>query len=277
MTELPPVSPPFIWYAHAESKEFPLVGSGGQIAMPGPVFYSEDFKHVKRPFPDYYNGKLLIYDGIRGWIMAVSIDKDGNYAGMEPFMGGHKFSMPMDMVFGTEGDLYLLEYGFGSPGGSLARIEYTAGNRKPEARIAARKTQGAVPFTTHFDSNETADADGDDLKFSWKGHSPEGQLLQTTTLPYLDVTFEKPGVYQVELTVQDGKGGESVTTTRVQAGNEPPIVELAITRGNTSLFFPGQSLNYQVNVKDKEDGSSDSRSFPPDAVRVTIEYLAGGD
>ena len=29
---------------YAESKEFPLVGSGGRNAMAGLVFYSEDFK-----------------------------------------------------------------------------------------------------------------------------------------------------------------------------------------------------------------------------------------
>ncbi len=276
LTELPALAPPFIWYPHGESKEFPLLGSGGQIAMPGPVFYKEDFKNAKRAFPDFYDGKLFFFDYVRGWIMAVTIDENGDYASMEPFMGSHKFHNPIDMAFGKEGDLYLLQYGRGEPEASLLRIEYNAGNRKPKAKIAAEKTQGAVPFVARFSAKGTVDYDNDKLQYQWEVLSPEGKSLLTSIATDLDFSFEKPGIYQVELTVKDGNGGESVTTTEVQAGNEPPVVEFVITRGNTSLFFPGQPFDYQVNVSDKEDGSTESGGIPPDAVRVTVEYLPGG-
>ncbi|MCU0381596.1 MAG: PQQ-dependent sugar dehydrogenase, partial [Chitinophagaceae bacterium] len=276
LTALPPASPAFIWYAHAESKEFPLLGSGGQIAMPGPVFYSEDFKTAKRSFPAYYNGKLLIYDGIRGWIMAVTMDRDGNYAGMEPFMGSHKFNMPMDMAFGKDGDLYLLQYGRGEPEASLLRIEYTAGNRKPVPHIAAEKTQGAVPFTTRFSAKGTVDDDRDALTYQWNVKSPQGKSLKTFSTTDIDFTFDQPGEYQVELMVNDGHGGTSTTRTKVQAGNEPPQLSLAITRGNTSLFTPGKDFAYAVTVSDHEDGSTESGAVTPNAVRVTMEYLPGG-
>lgn len=276
LTELPPLAPPFIWYAHAESKEFPLLGSGGQNAISGPVFYKEDFKNALRAFPDYYNGKLLFSDYIRGWIMAVTMDEKGDYASMEPFLGSHKFHNPIDMAFGKEGDLYLLQYGRGGPEASLVRIEYTAGNRKPLAKISAEKTQGAVPFVARFSTKGTVDYDNDKLKYRWKVLSPEGQSLHAPTKADMDFSFEKPGIYQVELTVTDGNGGETVTTTEVQAGNEPPVVEFAITYGNTSLFSAGKPFDYQVKVSDKEDGSTESGGIPPGDVHVTMEYLPGG-
>jgi cytochrome c len=280
LTELPPVSDPFIWYPYADSEEFPLVGSGGRNAMAGPVFYTEDFKNAKRPFPDYYNGKLLIYEWMRGWIMAVTLDKDGNYESMEPFMGSHKFSNPVDMEFSKDGDLYVLEYGTawftGNPDARLVRIEYTAGNRNPQVKVATDKPQGGIPLAAHFTSKGTIDYDKDELKYKWNVLSPEGKSIGTFNTPEMDFTFEKPGIYKVELTVSDGKGGESVSTTEVQAGNEVPVVEFAITRGNAGFFFPGQSFEYEVKVNDKEDGSTESGGISPEAVSVTIDYLPEG-
>jgi cytochrome c len=279
LAELPPVSPPFIWYPYAESEEFPLVGSGGRNAMAGPVFYSEDFKNAKRPFPDYYNNKLLIYEWMRGWIMAVTLDKDGNYESMEPFMGSHKFSNPIDMEFSKDGDLYVLEYGTawftGNPDARLVRVEYTAGNRNPQVKVTAEKTQGAVPFAAKFTSKGTTDWDKDEVSYKWNILAPDGKSLKTFNTPDMDFTFDKPGTYKVELTVSDGKGGESVSTTEVQAGNEPPVVELKIVNGNSGFFFPGQSFDYEVVVNDKEDGTNSS-GIAPEAVSVTVDYLPEG-
>ncbi len=280
LTELPPANPAFIWYPYAESEDFPLVGSGSRNAMAGPVFYSEDFKNAERPFPNYYNGKLFIYDWMRGWIMAVTMDKEGHYESMEPFMGSYKFSNPIDMEFSKNGDLYMLEYGTawftGNPDARLVRIEYTAGNRKPAVRMAADKAQGAAPLTTHFSSAGTIDYDKDELSYKWNILSPQGISLATSTSPDMDFTFETPGVYKVELTVSDGKGGETVSSTEVQVGNEPPVVELKITRGNSGFFFPGQTFEYEVLVTDKEDGSTVTGLIPADGVSVTVDYLPEG-
>ena len=77
---------------------------------------------------------------MRGWIMSVTLDKDGNYVSMERFMPSYKFSNPMDMEFAENGDLYMLEYGSGWFTGNddarLIRIEFNAGNRKPSIELA---------------------------------------------------------------------------------------------------------------------------------------------
>jgi cytochrome c len=278
--ELPPAQEAFIWYPYDKSPDFPLVGSGGRNAMAGPVFYSDDFKDAKRPFPDYFDGKLFIYEWMRGWIMAVTMDEAGNYVSMEPFMGSHKFSNPMDMAFSKDGDLYLLEYGTGwfqgNPDARLVRIEYTAGNRKPQVEIEADRLKGGLPFAVHLSSKGTFDYDNDELRYRWEIFSPEGDLLKTFDTAEADMSFDKPGVYKAMLTVSDGQGGETVASLELQAGNEPPVLEFVITGGNSSFFLPGRAFDYQVKVTDREDGSTESGGIDAEAVSVTIDYLAEG-
>jgi len=74
--ELPPVSPSFIYYPYAASPDFPLMKTGGRNAMAGPVYYSEDFDGVENAFPDYFDGKVIIYDWVRNWIRLLTLDKE---------------------------------------------------------------------------------------------------------------------------------------------------------------------------------------------------------
>lgn len=281
LNELPPAQKAFIWYGYGESQEFPLLGSGGRTAMAGEVFYSEDFKGATRAFPDYYNGKLFIYEWMRGWVMAVTMDKEGNYVSMERFMPSHKFSSPMDMEFSTKtGDLYILEYGTtwfeGNDDARLVRIEYNGGNRKPAVRIAADKPKGALPLTVNFSSNGTKDFDRDELTYEWKISGPNGKEISTLKEANPSFTFDNAGIYKAVLTVNDGKGEIATGELEIQAGNEPPQLAFNITSGNSSFFFPNQSFGYEVTVEDKEDGSLSNGSIPSDQVSVNIDYLKEG-
>src|SRR5690606_12657807 len=209
--ELPPAQSAFIWYPYDRSDDFPLMGSGGRTAMAGPVFYSEDFKGASRAFPDYYDGKLLIYEWMRGWIMAVTMDAVRHYVEMEQFMPSHKFSNPMDVAFGPDGDLYMLEYGTGwfhqNPNARLVRIEYNGGNRKPVVQMAASKPKGATPLAVDFSSAGTKDYDRDELTFSWDITATGGKTLDRLEGPNPSFVFENPGIYSVMLTVKDAQGG----------------------------------------------------------------------
>lgn len=279
LKELPPAQKAFIWYPYGESKEFPLVGTGGRTAMAGPVFHSDEFSNAARPFPKYYDGKLLIYEWMRGWIMAVTMDKDGNYVSMERFMPGYKFSNPMDMAFADNGDLYMLEYGSGwftaNDDARLIRIEYNAGNRKPQVAINADNLGGSLPFTAHLTSTGTKDADGDTLKYSWKITSKNG-YTKTISEPDAKLTLTKAGVYKATLTVSDGKGGTSTQSMELTAGNEPPVVTFDIGKNNKTFYVPNKTYNYKVDVKDKEDGSLVNGKIKPSEVVVNIDYLAEG-
>ena len=83
--ELPPPQPAFIWYPYTVSKDFPEMGTGGRTAMAGPVFYSDLYPAETR-LPDYYNGKLFIYEWMRNFIRAVTLQPNGDFYKMEPFM-----------------------------------------------------------------------------------------------------------------------------------------------------------------------------------------------
>ncbi len=197
LTELPPAQKAFIWYPYAESKEFPLVGAGGRSAMAGPVYYRDQFAGAKRPFPDYYDGKLLTYEWMRGWLMAVTLDKDGNYAGMERVMPGSKFSNPMDIEFGPEGDLYMLEYGSGwftqNDDARLVRIEYNGGNRKPVVPVTTSRKGGAIPFNARLSSAGTKDFDNDALTYVWTVSPASGGTTRTFRKPTQPSRSTKPG------------------------------------------------------------------------------------
>ncbi len=280
LTELPPAQKAFIWYPYDISPEFPLLGTGGRTAMAGQVYYVKDFKNAKRAFPDYYDKKLFIYEWMRGWIMAVTMDDEGNYVSMERFMPSHKFSNPMDMEFAADGDLYMLEYGTGWFTGNddarLVRIEYNGNNRKPLIRMAANKTKGAVPLAVNLNSNGTKDYDRDAMTYEWKITAQDGKVLLTGKDPNVDYTFDQPGVYKAALTVTDAKGEKSASEMEILAGNEPAELTFDITKGNKTFFFPNQAFEYEVKVSDKEDGSLADGRISAEQVSVRIDYLEEG-
>ena len=125
--ELPALSPPFIWYPYGISPDFPQMGAGGRTAMAGPVYYS-DLYPGKKGLPDYYNGKVFIYEWMRNIVRAVSLQPNGDFYKMEPFMEGTKFAAPVDIELGPDGHLYILEYGLGwfskNKDSGLSRIDY---------------------------------------------------------------------------------------------------------------------------------------------------------
>ncbi|MEO6282303.1 MAG: PQQ-dependent sugar dehydrogenase [Dyadobacter sp.] len=281
LTELPPAQKAFIWYPAAETKRFPLLGSGGRSAMAGPVFYNDNFKNAKRPFPDYYDKKLLIYEWMRDWIMAVTLSPKGDYVKMERFLPNLKLEHPIDMAFGPNGDLYILEYGqgwfMGNPESKLVRIEYNGGNRKPFVAASTDKHAGAIPFTVQLSSAGTRDFDNDSLHYQWKITSQAGTAPVILTEPNPSFTFKKKGIYKILLTVSDAKGLKDSKSLTVQAGNDPPRVSLELTGGNKTFFFPGKPIQYKVNVSDQEDGSLDNKRIAASKVKIIAAYQDAED
>jgi cytochrome c len=147
LTELPPAQPAFIWYPYAVSPEFPELGTGGRNAMAGPVYYTDIYPTSTR-YPDYYNGKLFIYDWIRGWIKAVTLQPNGDFEQMEPFIPHTALHNCIDMEAGPDGKLYLLEYGTGwfvkNPDAGLSRIDYSPVASPEATAVAAADTSASA-------------------------------------------------------------------------------------------------------------------------------------
>ncbi|HZH36807.1 MAG TPA: PKD domain-containing protein, partial [Flavisolibacter sp.] len=200
---------------------------------------------------EYYNGKLFVYDWIRGWIKTVSMLPNGDFDKMESFMHATKFSSPIDMELGPDGRLYVLEYGSGwfskNADAGIARIYFVAGNRPPRINgLAVERESGLLPFTVQA-SVDAVDPEKKPLKYSW---SVGGTKVETTG-PTLVHTLKKGGSYPVSVTVTDEEN--TVTKSKivnVHAGNERPEVAIQIKQ-NSMFYFPGKPVQYAVAVKDK--------------------------
>jgi cytochrome c len=280
LKELPPAQPAFISYPYSYSEKFPEVGTGSRSAAGGPVYRRADFKNPARPFPAYYEGKWLMTDFSRGWIIAVTMDEKGNYQSMERFLPSYKPVEPIDMKFGPTGDLYVLEYGSNwhrkSDDARLVRVEYNAGNRVPFVEITASRTGGAVPFQVTLSSTGTKDYDGDPLTYEWELASEEAEP-RTFRQAETTVSFDKPGVYVATLTAKDSHGAENSKSVTIIAGNEPPKVALDVKNAvdNKTFFFPNRPIAYGVKVSDKEDGALVAKTAAS-RVAVSIDYAPEG-
>jgi glucose/arabinose dehydrogenase/cytochrome c551/c552 len=267
LKDLPPAQPAFIWYPYAASPDFPELGSGGRTAMAGPVYYTSMFPEKTR-LPEYYNGKLFIYDWIRGWIMAVTMLPNGDFDEMEPFMEHIKLHNCSDMEVGPDGKLYLLEYGTGwfqkNPDAGLSVIDYNKGNRAPEIKaIHVDKTSGLLPLQVKA-TVDARDPDKDKISYVWT----LGSQKKTTTSPQLDYTFNTAGDYAISVEVKDEQGASAKSDAiNVYAGNATPEVKIQLTGGNKSFYLPGVPVKYAVSVKDNDTSKIDLKNL-----FVTYDY-----
>jgi cytochrome c len=274
--QLPPAQKAFIWYPYDESKEFPIVGQGGRNAMAGPVYYQDLFPNAPNRFPKYYDGKLFIYDFMRDWVLLVTMNEAGDLQQMEHFLPDLKLSSPMDMEFGPDGAMYILEYGTRwfarNEDARLIRIDYAEGNRAPIPQISSNLSVGAAPLTVEFQSSGTIDYDADDqLTYRWdfgNGEKAEGE-----TVSY---TYPEAGIYQPTLTVSDKAGKSGQTSMQIRVGNQPPEIQLT-TAANRSFFWKDAPISYEIEVMDKEDGSLSAANISAEAVSISFDYLEGYD
>ncbi len=274
LTELPPAQPAFIWYPYAASPDFPQVGTGGRNAMAGPVYYTDMYPKETR-LPDYYNGKLIIYDWIRGWVKAVTMLPNGDFDKMEPFFPSLKVNSMIDMEVGPDGRLYCLEYGSGwftkNPDAGLARIDYNGGNRPPViSNVEVDKTSGVLPFTVKVKA-KAKDLEKDKISYKW--NMGDGTTKETTE-PELTYTYNKAGDFQISLEAKDDKGAAATSTPlAIYAGNETPTVTVTLTGGNKSFYLPGVPVQYTVTATDK----TDTAAIDPANLFVSVDYVEGFD
>lgn len=275
---LPPAQKPMIWYPYGVSKEFPILGKGSRSAMSGPVYYYDDFKNAATRFPEYYDGKLFIYEWARSWVNVVSFDEDLNLARIEPFLPEQQWYKPIDMKFGPDGSMYVLQYGANyfehNPDSRLVKITYVEGNREPKAELLADKTVGAVPLTVTLSAEKSFDFDrNDQLKYTWNTEAPSADDKNGKRVT---VTYDKPGIYKPSVTVTDKDGKQATASLEIRAGNEAPVVTIDLHGANRSFYFGSDKINYSVKVSDKEDGTL-GNGIPAGSVFFSFDYLREGN
>lgn len=271
---LPPAQPAFIWYPYADSKDFPQAGSGGRNAMAGPVYYTDMYPEETR-LPDYYNKKLFIYDWIRGWIKVVTMQPNGDFDKMEPFMEKSTFNSVIDMEVGPDGKLYMLEYGNGwftkNSDAGLCRIDFNPGNLAPIVKdFAVDKSSGRLPLTITATVKAT-DPENDKMSYEWDlGNG----VKKKTSEPRLQYSFEKSGDFNLSVAVSDEKNNTTISNhAALYAGNEAPIVNIALS-GNQTFYFLNKPVNYSVSVTDKDEKDPISNL---NNILISADYIEGTD
>lgn len=273
LRELPPVEQPEIWYTYGLSEEFPELGTGGIGPMAGPAYqFDRRATTGKNPvaWPERYDDAPLFYEWTRDWVKGIHVD-DGEVAAIEDVVPDIVTDNPVDMEFGPDGALYVLEYGDGyfaeNPDAQLSRIDFVGptGNHSPVPAIEAEPTAGKAPLTVSFSSDGTTDPDGDTrLRYAWDF---DGNGTVDSRSPDPSHTYTRDGSYRATLTVIDRGGRRASADVDIVVGNQAPVVEF-VTPVDGQAFAFGDTVTYEVTVSDDQ---------PVDCSRVTVTYVLGHD
>ncbi|MCI2420240.1 PQQ-dependent sugar dehydrogenase [Saccharopolyspora sp. K220] len=255
LTELPPAQTPLIWYPYECFDVFPQIDCpGGGTAMGGPVYRFDPDLASPTKFPAEYDGAAFFYEYSRGFVKDVRGDGQGQLVSISPFMPNADFDQPMDMEFGPEGSLYVLEYGGGfftpGPNAGLYRIDHTNGQRSPTAQVTATPRSGNAPLEVSFDASESSDPDGDELRFQW---DLDGDGTIDTEGPQVQHTYAENAAYDAKLILTDATGRVTVARVPISVGNHEPVVNLELPPDGSMIDF-GDEISYRVGVSDTEDG-----------------------
>ncbi|MEG8278402.1 carbohydrate-binding protein [Streptomyces sp. AHA2] len=260
LTELPPAQAAWIPY---DGNSVPEFGNGSESPMGGPVYREAEVdpdSAVK--FPSEYEGDFFGGEYGRQWIKRIEQGDDGAVQSISDFPWDG--TQVMDMDFGPDGALYVLDYGTGTDNAALYRIENVTGGRAPVAEASADVTSGHAPLSVAFSSAGTADPDSTDLTYHWD--FGDGATSEEHNPSH---TYAENGTYDTTLTVTDPEGHQGSANVQVVVGNTAPKVNLTLPRDG-QLFSFGDKVPFEVTVDDPEDQEIDCS-------KVQVTYAVGHD
>ncbi|WP_330279418.1 PQQ-dependent sugar dehydrogenase [Streptomyces sp. NBC_00569] len=262
IVDLPPAQPAWIPYDGGSVPEF---GTGSESPMGGPVYRYDAASTSPVKFPEAYDGDFFAGEFGRQWIKRIEQDGDGKVTSINPFPWTG--TQVMDMAFGPDGALYVLDYGLSWFGGDensgLYRIENATDGHSPVVDAKVDKTSGQAPLKARFSSTAT-DADSDALTYSWNfGDGTTG----TGAAP--SHTYKKNGTYTATVTAKDATGRTGSADTHLVVGNTAPTVTLELP-ADGQLFTFGDEVPFKVKVTDPEDGTIDCS-------KVKVTHILGHD
>ncbi|MFJ7240185.1 ThuA domain-containing protein [Streptomyces olivaceus] len=261
LTDLPPAQAAWIPYDDDSVPEF---GSGSESPMGGPVYRYDPDLDSSVKFPEEYDGDFFAGEFGRQWIKRIEQNGDGTVASINdfPWTG----TQVMDMEFGPDGALYVLDYGLswfqGDEHSGLYRIENAADGFTPIVEASADKTSGAAGLKVKFTAT-AEDADSPDLTYAWDfGDGTKGEGLTPTH------KYKKVGTYTATFTATDPEGNTGNASVRVVVGNTAPTVKIDVP-GNGTLAAFGEPVPFKVTVTDPEETI--------DCSKVKVAYSLGHD
>ncbi|MEW2313685.1 PQQ-dependent sugar dehydrogenase [Streptomyces bauhiniae] len=264
LTDLPPAQAAWLPY---DGASVPELGDGSESPMGGPVYHYDPALDSPVKFPEAYDGDFFAGEFGRRWIKRIETGADGAVQSINAFPWSG--TQVMDMAFGPDGALYVLDYGTAWFGGddnsALYRIENATDGHSPVARAAADKTSGQAALKVRFSSAGTTDQDGDTLTYHWD--FGDGT---SSTAANPSHTYRQNGTYTATLTAKDPSGRTGSAAVRVVVGNTAPTVTLQLPQDG-QLFSFGDAVPFTVKVTDPEDGQN------IDCSKVTVHFILGHD
>ncbi|MEN3610804.1 ThuA domain-containing protein [Plantactinospora sp. ZYX-F-223] len=287
LTNLPAARSALVWYAYSASARFPELGTGGGGPMSGPVYDFDPANPRPTKFPEYYEGKWIVYELTRQWWKTLSTHdtaqtftdprfgptRVGDLQSINGIFADMSWIQPFEAEFGPDGSLYVIDFGVGSgsgrggsnEGAGIYRIDYVANGRPPVAKLTVDRDNGPGPLTVRFSSAGSASGDGSPITYAWDLDG-DGDTDSTAANP--THTYADRGRFTARLTVSSAGGLSSVATVQITVGNTRPTVALNVPNGG--FFDFGDQIPYAVTVTDPEESTVD-------CARVVTQTQLGHD
>ncbi len=274
-TALPAARGALLWYPYGASGDFPAIQAGSQrTGMAGGVYRYDPGTDSEAAFPPYYHRTLFFMEWSRNRLYEVKTDAAGALLKVLEFAPNIPVSRPIDLTFGPDGAMYLLEWGFGYLGNNadaqLSKIVYNSVNKTPIARATASVTSGPVPLTVTFGSAASFDPDpADVLTYAWD-FDLDGTI--DSIAPNPTHTYTVAGNYTAQLRVTDPGGKIGTASIDLWVGNTAPTI--TFTWPPDGAFFDwGDEVVWALRADDPEDGSTVTGGIDPQD--VAVQYLLG--
>ncbi|MBC9820630.1 PQQ-dependent sugar dehydrogenase [Terrabacter sp. MAHUQ-38] len=240
--------------------------AGGQGPMGGPVYHYDADSTSTTKFPAYWDSKAFFAEFSQDYLAVFDVQwPDGPVDHITNFLpnadletnGQPITDSPIDIEFGPDGSLYVLDYGDGffraNPDAGLYRIDYSPGNKAPQPKISANPiSSSSAPLTVQFDGSDSVDPEAAALTFEWDF---DGNGTFDATGAKTSFTYTELGRYPARLRVTDPEGRRGLTSTSISVGNVAPTVTIA-NPPSGAFFDWGQAVPFSVTTSDPEDGTA---------------------
>jgi glucose/arabinose dehydrogenase len=206
-------------------------------------------------FPKEYQGNYFFADHCNQWIKRLLPD------GTEADFVTEGPKSVADLEVSPDGILYYLLYSRSTEeegyvtDGAVYKIQFASANRTPKAVASARPTSGIAPLEVSFDGSGSSDPDGDSLSYTWS-FGDESPPTKGATASH---TYATNGLFDVQLVVDDQKGGTNSATLTIQVGN-PPVGNITAPKEGAT-FNLGDTIEYAGAATDPEDGALPANAF----------------
>src|SRR3954452_940511 len=276
LRNLPPAIGASAWmgYTEQDPRFTPTLGTGG-APMGGPRYHFDPTLSSDRKFPAYYDNKWFVGEWNNGTIKTADLNADGSISKFAPFAIGSGYLRPMDIKFGPDGALYVIEWGSGFNGDNadsgIYRIDYVAGDKAPIATATATPTTGLAPLTVQFDSTGSKDPEGGPITYAWDFDN-DGNVDSTDANP--SHVYTTNGAYIAKLTVKDQAGLTGVENIPITVGNRMPVITFDQPIDGQLASFT-DTVPFKLHVTDPEDGSTTDGGI--DCANVEVKISLGHD